>query len=241
VVRVKICGIGDLATASAAADAGATAIGLIFAPESRRRVAPEAAAEICRGLPPFIARVGVVVNESLDGVRALIEQVGVDTIQLHGDETPEFCDQVRALGAKVIKALSVSGPIDLDLVRAYPVSAVLLDTHRAGQRGGTGETFDWAYARPVAAAVPVILSGGLSPENVAAGIDAVRPYGVDVSSGVETQGVKDPKKIRAFIAAARAAGRAGDAARAGTGRSPDPRLADPYFREVQRERDLRRY
>jgi phosphoribosylanthranilate isomerase len=230
-----------MAGASAAADAGATAIGLIFAPESRRLVSPADAAQICRNLPPFIARVGVVVNESLDGLRSLIDQVGLDTIQLHGDEDPEFCDRVRGLGVKVIKALSVSGPLDLDQVGAYPVSAVLLDTHRAGKRGGTGETFDWAYARPVAAAVPVILSGGLSPQNVAAGIESVRPYGVDVSSGVETDGVKDPKKIRAFVVAARAAERAASATRAGTPLGPDPRLVDPYFREVQRERDLRRY
>jgi phosphoribosylanthranilate isomerase len=230
-----------MAAASAAAEAGATAIGLIFAPESRRRVSPADAAQICRNLPPFIARVAVVVNESLDGLRALVDQVGVDTVQLHGDETPEFCDHVRTLGVKVIKALSVSGPVDLDHVRAYPVSAVLLDTHRAGQRGGTGETFDWAYARPVAAEFPLILSGGLTPQNVAAGIVSVRPYGVDVSSGVETDGVKDPKKIRAFIVAARAADPAADATRAGTPQAPDPRLVDPYFREVQRERDICRY
>lgn len=235
--RVKICGIRDMAAAVVAADAGATAIGLIFAPESRRRVSPTEAAAICRSLPPFITRVGVVVNESLDGLRALIGEVGVDTVQLHGDETPEFCDHVRALGAKVIKALPVSGPMDLDHVRAYPVSAVLLDTHRAGQRGGTGETFDWAYARPVAAAVPVILSGGLSPDNVAAGIGAVRPYGVDVSSGVETDGVKDPRKIRAFIAAARAA----DAALSGKTPVAGAPPGEPYFYEVQRERDIRRY
>ena len=240
-VRVKICGIRDIATASVAADAGATAIGLIFAPESRRRVSLADAAQICRSLPPFIARVGVVVNEPLDGLRALIDQVGLDTVQLHGDEEPEFCDRVRALGVKVIKALSVSGPVDLDQARAYPVSAVLLDTYRTGQRGGTGEPFDWAYARPVAAALPVILSGGLSPQNVAAGIESVRPYGVDVSSGVETDGVKDPKKIRAFVVAVRAAERAADAKRAGAPKAPDPRLVDPYFREVQRERDLRRY
>lgn len=235
--RVKICGIRDVAGALTAADDGANAIGLIFAAESRRRVTARDAAAICRRLPPFVARVGVVVNESLEGLRVLIGEVGIDTVQLHGDETPEFCDEVRALGAKVIKALPVSGPVDLDQARAYAASAVLLDTHRAGQRGGTGATFDWTHARPVAAAVPVILSGGLSPQNVTAGIDVVRPYGVDVSSGVETDGVKDPKKIRAFIAAVRAA----DAVLANGRAASSARPADPYFYGVERERHIRRY
>lgn len=203
-IRVKICGIQDETAALIAAEAGADAIGLIFA-ESRRQVTLAQAQRIARTLPPFVSRVGVVVNEPMDRLRALIDGVRLDAVQLHGDESPEFCLAVRELGVTVIKAIRVSGPLDPTHLRAFPVSAVLLDTHRVGQRGGTGELFDWRFAAPVAATMPVILSGGLSPENVAAGIAAVRPYGVDVSSGVETDEHKDPVKIRSFVVAARAA------------------------------------
>ncbi|MBI3997714.1 MAG: phosphoribosylanthranilate isomerase [Armatimonadetes bacterium] len=202
-IRVKICGIQDEAAAVAAADAGASAIGLIFAP-SRRQVSTALARRIAGALPPFVSRVGVVVNAPLDRMRAWIDGVRLDAVQLHGDETPEYCAAVRALGVTVIKAVQVAGPLDVAALRALPVAAILLDTHRAGVRGGTGQTFDWTLAAPVARVLPVILSGGLTPENVAAGIRAVRPYGVDVSSGVETEGRKDPDKIRAFIAAVRA-------------------------------------
>lgn len=203
-IRVKICGIRTPAEAQAAAEAGADAIGLIFAP-SRRQIDAAVARSIAGALPPFVSRVGVVVNEPLERLRALVDGVRLDAVQLHGDETPDYCAAVRDLGVTVIKAVPVAGPLDVDRLRALPVAAVLLDTHRPGQRGGTGEAFDWRYARPVAAVMPVILSGGLTPDNVGAGIAAVRPYGVDVSSGVETGDRKDPAKIRAFIAAARSA------------------------------------
>ena len=203
-IRVKICGIQDEAGALAAAEAGADAIGLIFAP-SPRQVDAVQARRIAEALPPFVTRVGVVVNEPIDRLRALIDSVRLDAVQLHGDETPEFCAAVRGLGVTVIKAVAVSGPVDVVRLRALPVAAVLLDAHRPGVRGGTGEPFDWEHAAPVARVMRVILSGGLTPENVAAGIAAVRPYGVDVRSGVETDGRKDPAKIRAFITAARAA------------------------------------
>jgi phosphoribosylanthranilate isomerase len=214
VIRIKICGIRDEASALAAAEAGADAIGLIFAP-SLRQVDVAQARGLSDALPPFVTKVGVVVNEPLDRLREMIDAVRLDAVQLHGDETSEYCAAVRDLGVSVIRAVAVSGPLDPAPLRALPVAAVLLDTHRPGQRGGTGQPFDWTLAAPVARAMPVILSGGLNPENVAAGIAAVRPYGVDVSSGVESDGRKDPAKIRAFIAAARAA----EAALAGTGSS----------------------
>jgi phosphoribosylanthranilate isomerase len=204
VIRVKICGIQDEATALVAAEAGANAVGLIFAP-SRRQVGTARARRISDALPPFVSRVGVVVNEPLERLRTIIDESRLDTVQLHGDETPEYCAAVRALGVTVIKAVPVAGPLDVDRLRALPVASVLLDTHRPGQRGGTGEPFEWRYAAPVARAMSVILSGGLTPENVATAIASVQPYGVDVSSGVETAGHKDPVKIRAFISAARAA------------------------------------
>ncbi len=203
-IRIKICGIRTEAEAEAAAAAGAHAIGLIFAP-SRRQIDAAQARRIAQALPPFVTKVGVVVNEPLDRLQALVDEVRLDTVQLHGDETPEDCAAVRGWGVTVIKAISVSGPLDAAALRALPVDAVLLDTHRPGQRGGTGQTFEWSLAVPVAAVMPVILSGGLTPENVADGVRIVRPYAADVSSGVETGGRKDPEKIRAFIAAARAA------------------------------------
>jgi phosphoribosylanthranilate isomerase len=203
-IRVKICGIQDETAALAAAEAGADAVGLIFAP-GRRQVDLAQARRIGAALPPFVTKVGVVVNEPLERVRALIDGVRLDVVQLHGDEDAAYCRAARDLGVTVIKAVQVAGPPDVDSLRSLPVAAVLLDTYRPGIRGGSGETFDWSLAAPLAGAMRVILSGGLSPENVAAGVAVVRPYGVDVSSGVEIDGRKDPAKIRAFVAAARAA------------------------------------
>ncbi len=202
-IRVKICGIQEEAAALVAAEAGANAVGFVFAP-SRRQITAAQARRMSDALPPFVSRVGVVVNEPLARLRMLIKDARLDTVQLHGDETGDYCAAARECGVAVIKAVQVSGPLDIERLRALPVAAVLLDTHRPGQRGGTGEPFDWDHAK-VAAAIPVILSGGLTPENVPVGIATVRPYGVDVSSGVETDGRKDAVKIRAFIAAARAA------------------------------------
>jgi len=208
-IRIKICGMRTEADARAAADAGADAVGLVFA-SSRRQIDQAQARRITAALPPFVTRVGVVVNEPLDRLRSLIDYVRLDAVQLHGDETPEYCAAVRALGVTVIKAFPVTGPLDVERLRTLPVAAVLLDSYRPNQRGGTGEVFDWHHAAPVGAVMPVILSGGLTPANVAAGIAAVRPHGVDVSSGVETGDRKDPIKIRAFVEAARAADRARD-------------------------------
>jgi phosphoribosylanthranilate isomerase len=202
VIRIKICGIQDEAAAHAAAQAGADAIGLVFAP-SRRQVDLAAARRIAASLPPFVTRVGVVVNEPLERLRALVDGVRLDAVQLHGDESPRYCEAVGALGITVIKAVRVVGPLDVAALRALPVAAVLLDAYRPGRRGGTGEPFDWRHGAAVARVMPTILSGGLTVENVAAGIATVRPYGVDVSTGVETEGRKDPGKIRAFVAAAR--------------------------------------
>ena len=202
-IRVKICGIRTEADAVMAAEAGADAIGMIFAPGARRQIDAAQARRIAAALPPFVTKVGVFVNEPLDRVRALVESIRLDAVQLHGDETPEDCATVREWGVTVIRAIQVAGPLDAGVLRALPVHAVLLDTYRPGVRGGTGETFDWSHAVPVARCMPVILSGGLRPEFVAEGVRMVRPYGVDVSSGVETDGRKDPAKIQAFIAAAR--------------------------------------
>ncbi|RKO66844.1 phosphoribosylanthranilate isomerase [Desulfofundulus salinus] len=201
-VRVKICGITDISSALAAAEAGADALGFVFAP-SPRRITPSQACRICRELPPFITRVGVFVDAPLEEVRAVAEYCGLDAIQLHGSESPDYC---RALGRRVIKAFRVGDEIDPVELSRYPADAILLDTFVAGQKGGTGQPFDWQLAAGLKLSRPLILAGGLTPENVGRAVAIVQPYGVDVSSGVEKDGQpgkKDPDKIRRFIAAAK--------------------------------------
>ncbi len=193
-VRVKICGICDLESALVAVEAGADALGFVFAP-GRRRISPGRAGEITSRLPPFVSRVGVFVNPTLEEVADAVDRARIDTVQLHGDETPEFC---RALGLKVIKSFAVSREADLAPAGSYRVDAYLLDARVPGRRGGTGRTFDWRLAANFRAG-PLILAGGLTPENVREAINIAGPYAVDVSSGVETDGQKDPVKIREFV------------------------------------------
>jgi phosphoribosylanthranilate isomerase len=201
-VRVKICGIRRLELALAAADAGAHAIGLNFWRPGRRYVAPETARVIARALPPFVTKVGVFVDEDAATIERIADLVGLDMLQFHGDESPEFC---RQFTMPIIKGVRVRGPESLKSLQRYRVAAYLLDTHVPGEAGGTGQIFDWALAVPVKQIGPVILSGGLTIDNVAEAIRAVAPYAVDVASGVETGGEQDPEKIRAFIARVQAA------------------------------------
>jgi phosphoribosylanthranilate isomerase len=196
-VRVKICGVRRLEDAFVAVEAGADAIGLNFWRPGRRYVAPEAARVIARALPPFVARVGVFADEDAETIRRIADLCGLDALQLHGEESPEFCRQFER---PVIKSIKVRSAESLDGLARFAVSAFLLDTHVPGEMGGTGRAFDWGLAARAKAAGPVILSGGLTPENVGEAIRAAAPYAVDVASGVETAGEKDPAKIRAFIA-----------------------------------------
>lgn len=196
-VRVKICGIKRLEDALAAVAAGADAIGLNFWRPGRRYVPPETARVIARALPPFVATVGVFADEEAETIRAIAELCGLDALQLHGSESPAFC---RQFDRPVIKGVKVRGPQSVEGLARYGVAAFLLDTHVPGEMGGTGQRFDWPLAVRAKEAGPVILSGGLTPENVGEAIQAVAPYAVDVASGVETDGQKDPAKIRAFIA-----------------------------------------
>jgi phosphoribosylanthranilate isomerase len=200
--RVKICGITEAAHARVAADAGADAIGLVFYRESPRYLAPEAAAAIAAGLPPFVSAVGLFVNESMASVSAILARVALDVLQFQGDEGPEFC---AAFGKPFIRAVRVEAGTDL-LEYAHRFSrakALLLDAHVPGQPGGTGQTFDWAGI-PRDLPVPLILSGGLTVQNVGRAVREVRPWAVDVSSGVErSRGVKDPGKIVEFIRSVR--------------------------------------
>jgi len=199
-VRVKICGITNVDDALLAADAGADAIGLVFSDKSPRVVTPEAAAAIVRALPPFVQAVGLFVDAALETVNATAEYCRLDIVQLHGDETPEFCSQVTR---RVIKAFRVRDRESLDPIKDYRVSGYLLDAWSPSAHGGTGTTFNWELARDAGRFGPIILAGGLTPDNVASAVRMVDPYGVDVSSGVEAMpGRKDPEKVRAFISRA---------------------------------------
>lgn len=198
--RVKICGITRIEDALAAAQAGADAIGLVFADTSPRRVSFDEAAAICRALPPFVAAVGLFVDADAAQVTQALGRVPLDLLQFHGSETALFCRQFHR---PYIKAVSMREGIDVHAEdRAFADAAgLLLDTHVAGVAGGSGRAFDWTRI-PRNLARPVVLAGGLTPQNVADAIRQVRPFAVDVSSGVEqTRGIKDARKIAAFIEA----------------------------------------
>jgi phosphoribosylanthranilate isomerase len=198
---VKICGVTRPADAEAAAALGADAVGVNLWPGSRRHVPPARAREIVRALPPWVTAVGVLVNPTREELLRAIEASGVAAIQLHGDEPPAAC---LGLPVPVVKALRVRDAAALDALAAYDVQGFLLDAPTPGY-GGSGETFDWAVAaEAVRRGARVILAGGLGPDNVAAAVRAVRPWGVDVASGVESApGVKDLEKVAAFVRAAK--------------------------------------
>jgi len=203
----KICGITNVEDALAATAAGASAIGLVFAP-SPRRVTARKACEIASALPPFITRVGLFVNENLQTIRSTVAQVGLEAVQLHGDESPEFAEALRPL--RIIKAVRVAGREDVRIAERYSGCAILFDAKSSQARGGTGTRFDLDLIVNVTYLDRVIVAGGLNPENVAAVVEKVRPYAVDVSSGVEmSPGRKDPDKLRRFMQAVRAADLAG--------------------------------
>ena len=196
-VRVKICGITRRDDALHAAACGADALGFVFYPPSPRCVAPEQAREIIAALPPFVTRVGLFVNEASARIAAVVAACGLDAVQLHGDEPPADC---LGLPCRVIKGVRPATPADLAPLATYPVAALLFDAAVPGQFGGTGQRADWTLAREAAARHRLILAGGLTAENVAAAIAAVRPYGVDVSSRVESApGKKDPDLVARFI------------------------------------------
>lgn len=203
-VQVKICGITSLEDAHTAVDCGADALGFVFYPPSPRYVTPEQAAQIIRALPPFVTTVGLFVDVTCDVVNETVARCGLDRVQLHGRETPEFCRQITR---PVIKAIRIKNAESLTHVPDYKVSAYLLDAYVEGALpGGTGTSFSWELAARAKPHGPVILAGGLTPENIAVAIAQVRPYGVDVNSGVErVPGVKDHRKVRQFIARAKAA------------------------------------
>jgi phosphoribosylanthranilate isomerase len=203
VTRVKFCGITRLEDAAFAVELGAWAIGFVLWPQSPRAADPAAAAAIAAALRRRVELVGVFVNATLDEIARAADELHLSHVQLHGDEGPAFCAEAgRRTGAKVIKAMRVSSAADFQDLERYHTDLHLLDTAVKGLRGGSGRTWDWALAGTRRRHVPVILSGGLAPDNVAAGIAAVDPWAVDVSSGVEASpGVKDHAKMSAFMAA----------------------------------------
>ncbi len=195
--RIKVCGITTEGDANLAADLGADAVGFVFYPPSPRYIPPPKAAEIIRGLPPFLATVGVFVDAPSREIDAVLSECALTAIQLHGREAPDFCSRFPV---KVIKAFGVRNDQLPPEMSRYRVDAILLDAYREGMPGGTGKTFAWQLALEAKRYGRVILAGGLNCENVRQAIEIARPYAVDVSSGVESEpGKKDPIRLAEFI------------------------------------------
>jgi phosphoribosylanthranilate isomerase len=203
-LKVKICGITRLEDALTAVQLGADALGFNFWPRSKRYLAPAAARAIVRRLPPLVTAVGVFVDPTREEILAAVDTAGVTMAQLHGDESPELC---LSIPIPVLKAIRVADGSSLAALASYEVRGFVLDTPSPGY-GGSGRTFDWSIVAEAARAMPVILAGGLTPENVGEAVRSVRPWAVDVASGVEsTPGIKDADKLRRFLEAAREADR----------------------------------
>lgn len=198
-VRVKICGISTIEEALAAVNAGAHALGFVFA-ASPRQVTPVIVRRIVRELPPLISKVGVFVNASRETVAEIADYCHLDVLQFHGEETPEDCQGWRQ---PVIKAFRVKDRSFLKELPKYRVAAYLLDAFVPGKMGGTGTSFNWELAREAKRYGPIILAGGIKRENVVQALRVVEPFAIDVSSGVETGGRKDPQKITSLMAEVR--------------------------------------
>jgi phosphoribosylanthranilate isomerase len=202
-IRIKICGITREADAQFAAGLGVDAIGLVFA-KSPRRIETDIARRISLSISPFVSTVGVFVDADLDLVRQTAESCRLDLIQLHGKESPDYC---TGLDLNILKAMRVKDSQSIEAMAGYRdcVKGFVLDTYVKGQQGGTGKAFDWSLAKEAKRYGPVILAGGLTPENVREAINVVKPYGVDVSSSVESapgikdHGIKDHGKMRRFV------------------------------------------
>ena len=201
--RVKVCGITRPEDAELAVELGAWALGFVLWRQSPRAADPVVAAGIAAALRRRVELVGVFVNPTLEELAHAADELHLSHVQLHGDEGPAFCaEAARRTGAKVIKAVRIASAADFQDLERFHTDLHLLDAAARGLRGGSGKTWDWELARRRRRKVPVILSGGLTADNVAAGIAAVDPYAVDVSSGVEAApGAKDPAKLAAFMAA----------------------------------------
>ncbi|MBP9853899.1 MAG: phosphoribosylanthranilate isomerase [Candidatus Omnitrophica bacterium] len=197
--RVKICGITEEEDALKAAYYGAVAVGFIFYKKSPRYISPSRARKIIEALPPFIAPVGVFVDLNENAVRDICKFTRIRTVQFHGDEKPVYCK--RFADYKIIKAFRVNDVFDFNSIEKYKVDAYLFDTYQENVIGGTGKTFNWNLLKGKKFKKPIILSGGLTADNVSSGIKEIEPFAVDVSSSLEkSPGLKDPAKIRQFMA-----------------------------------------
>ncbi|KAB2333485.1 phosphoribosylanthranilate isomerase [Bacillus mesophilum] len=195
-MKVKICGITDLNTAQAAINNGADAVGFVFA-ESKRQITAEQASSIIKNLPESVLKVGVFVNATREKIEAIIQQTGINVVQLHGDESPEDCLYYEV---PVIKSFSIESRSNLNTLALYQCDFYLLDSPKGKYRGGNGTSFNWKITKTLNKdGKKIILAGGLNALNVAEAINIVDPYMVDVSSGVETEGVKDADKIKEFM------------------------------------------
>ena len=199
-VKVKVCGVTRASDVLLASELGASAVGFVFWDQSPRAIQPTQAAEIAALLPPDVAAIGVFVDPSPAWVEEVSACVGLAAVQLHGDETPEFC---LALPHRVIKSVSLRGPADVETAAQLPETVTpLVDVHDPEMKGGTGRTVDWALAANVARQRRIFLSGGLTPANVAEAVRVVHPYALDVSSGLEVSpGIKSPELLQAFFVA----------------------------------------
>lgn len=203
--RIKICGITNREDAAAAVRLGADALGFVFS-ESPRRITPEEADAIISGLPPFVLTVGVFVNEPRDRVFEVLDSCPLHVLQLHGEESPTYCLELKEFNKRVIKAIRVKDISSLKNLESFDVDGFLLDTYVEEARGGTGKSFDWNLVKKAKILKPFILSGGLGADNVSNAVQEARPYGVDASSRLEREpGKKDIEKMRAFIEAVKRA------------------------------------
>lgn len=205
--RIKVCGMRDMAEVAEVVAAGVDAVGFIFVEESPRRVDPDTVRKIVRTLPPFVDAVGVFVDQESAVVNEIVQYCGLTKVQLHGSEPPDYCGEIDC---RVLKAFRVGPASTAAELQAYAgeVSAFLLDTFQEGTAGGTGRTFDWSLPARLHPPGPVVLAGGLTPENVGEAIRRVRPFAVDFNSGVEVApGRKDMDRVRAAIAQVAAADR----------------------------------
>lgn len=201
-VRVKICGITNIEDALAAVEFGADALGFIFYQGSPRYIEPIKVREIMLRIPPFVTTVGVFVDQKRRVVESVMNETGLDVAQLHGNEPPSECITSR----RTIKTIRIKELVDLDMIKKYDVSAFLLDTYTPEKMGGTGQIFNWSIALDAKPMGRIILAGGLTPDNVAEAVRIVRPYAVDVATGVEREkGLKDHQKMRLFIKRAKKA------------------------------------
>ena len=203
-IKVKICGITNKEDALYAAGCGANALGFIFYEKSPRYIEPDNAKTIIATLPPFVTTVGVFVNKDFNDIRDITLLTGVTVVQLHGDESPSYCNLVEG---KLIKAIRVKSDSSIEGLKKYDVDAFLLDSFDKNSFGGSGLTFDWKLAEKAKQYGKIILAGGLTPDNVEEAVKKVAPYGVDVNSGVEKKpGIKNKNKVKEFIIRSKAVG-----------------------------------